>query len=183
MKPHRWSPGYTWRVTNLFVVQLMRRLRLTPLFAAIALAGAACVTDPSQPSVPAEEEFADFLEVDIPTMVKVSDDLYYKDIHVGTGSPAAAFNKTIAVTYSGYLKNGVLFDSNVGSDSLVTVLNDSQVIAGWVLGISGMKPGGIRKLVIGSQLAYGSVPQERAGSPTIPAHSTLVFNVRLIQVK
>ena len=161
----------------------MRHLRIASVAALLVVAASACTTEPSRPSVPAEEEFAAFLEVDIPTMVKVSDDLYYKDIHVGTGSPAAAVNKRIGVTYSGYLKNGVLFDSNVGQDSLSIILNDVNVIAGWVVGIAGMKPGGIRKLVIGSQLGYGGVPQERPGSPGIPAHSTLVFNVHLKSVQ
>jgi FKBP-type peptidyl-prolyl cis-trans isomerase FkpA len=155
----------------------IRFLALTAL-----LASAACVAEPPGPSKPGEETYAATLNVDIASMVKVDDNLYYRDINVGGGTPAAARNKIITVTYSGYLRDGTLFDTNVGQDSLVVPLNDG-LIAGWVLGIAGMRPGGIRKLVIGSVYAYGSQEQSSPGHPTIPANSTLVFDVHLKSVK
>jgi FKBP-type peptidyl-prolyl cis-trans isomerase FkpA len=160
------------------------RFRLFALTALAATAVASCTpTEPAGPSDPATESFAPNLNVDIASMVKVDKNLYYKDINVGTGTPAAAFNKTVTVTYTGYLKDGTLFDSNVGQDSLVVVLNDVNLIAGWVLGIDGMRPGGIRKLVIGSSYGYGGREQSATGKPTIPANSTLVFDVHLKAVK
>ncbi len=156
------------------------RLLALPLLAGVV----SCTpTEPPRPSDPANESFAASLGVDIASMVKVDTNLYYKDIEVGTGSPVAAINKTITVYYSGYLKDGTLFDSNVGGDSLVIVLSEARIIAGWVYGIEGMKPGGTRKLVIGSSYGYGSNPQSSPGKPGIPAHSTLVFDVQLRAVK
>src|SRR5690349_10156125 len=102
------------------------RIRSVALAALLAsLAG--CVADPPGPSKPGEESYAPSLGVDIASMTKFDDNLYYKDINVGTGSPAAARGKIITVTYSGYLKDGTLFDSNVGQDSLVVTLNDGLI--------------------------------------------------------
>jgi FKBP-type peptidyl-prolyl cis-trans isomerase len=157
----------------------------TRLFALAILAGAISCTpaEPRGPSDPANEEYAPSLGVDIASMVKLDPNLYYKDIVVGTGTPAASINKTISVSYSGYLTDGTMFDSAVGDDSITGVLNDANLIAGWVLGIDGMKPGGTRKLVIGSSFGYGSKPQSAPGRPGIPAYSTLVFDVQLRSVK
>ena len=157
-------------------------MRFRLLATALLAAAASCVAEPPGPSNPSEETYAANLNVDIASMTKFDDHLYYKDINVGTGTPTAARGKVITVTYSGYLVNGALFDTNVGQDSLVVPLNDG-LIAGWVLGIAGMKPGGIRKLVVGSVYGYGSVEQSGPGRTTIPPHSTLVFDVHLKAVK
>lgn len=155
-----------------------RHFLLLPLFAVV---GSCNVADSTQPSVPASETFAASLGVDISTMTMLHPDLYYKDVVVGTGAPDAARNKVITVFYTGYLKDGTKFDSNVGGDSLRLPLTDVgqfAVISGWVLGIPGMKPGGTRKLVIGSAFAYGA---RQKG--TIPPHSTLVFDIVLKRVE
>lgn len=150
------------------------------LLAVLALLGVASCepTAPPGPSDPATDTYAASLDVDIASMVKVSPDLYYKDVVVGTGSPAAARNKTITVFYTGYTTDGHAFDTNVGKDPLVEQLSDVNFIAGWVVGIAGMKPGGTRKLVIGSQLGYG--PQ---GNGPIPPNATLVFDIQLTNVQ
>lgn len=156
------------------------RFRPTVLLAFASLVSSCALADSTQPSVPATETFAASLGVDISTMTMIHPDLYYKDVVVGTGTPDAARNKIITVFYTGYLKDGTVFDSNVGKDSLRIVLTDigrSGVITGWVLGIPGMKPGGKRKLVIGSSFGYGA----RDGG--VPPNSTLVFDVELKRVQ
>lgn len=148
--------------------------------AAIALMSAtACLggTSPSTPSNPATETYATSLGVSIPQMTKLSDDLYVQDLTVGTGATAAA-GKTIGVTYSGWLVNGTLFDSNVGKPTFSFQLGIGLVIPGWDAGVAGMKVGGKRRLVIGSALGYGP-----NANGIIPANSTLVFDVQLSSVQ
>jgi len=134
-------------------------------------------TGPGEPSHPANETFAASLGVNISQMTQVANDLYIQDIVVGTGATATS-GKTLRVTYTGWLTNGTQFDSNVGGTAFQLVLGVTNVIAGWHLGLVGMKAGGKRRLVIGSDFGYGP---DVNGS--IPANSTLVYTVELLSVQ
>jgi len=100
-----------------------------------------------------------------------------EDTRVGTGITAAA-GMTLTVNYTGTLKDGTVFDSSAGKPPFEFVLGVGQVIAGWDQGLVGMKVGGMRKLVIPSELGYG--PQ---GTGPIPANATLIFEVELLDAK
>ena len=155
------------------------RVRIA-LLAVLAIVAGCEPTGPSKPSNPAEETFAPSLQVDISTMTQVNGGpLYYKDIIVGGGATVAA-GKIISVTYSGYLKDGTRFDTNVGGDPFEEVLSDGNFIAGWVHGLPGMKVGGVRKLVVGSSYGYGA---GGAGNGKIPPHATLIFDVYMAGVR
>jgi len=56
-------------------------------------------------------------------------------------------------------------------------LGGSEVIRGWNEGLVGMRRGAERRLVVPPGLAYGSRARGR-----IPAGSTLVFHVRVVDV-
>jgi FKBP-type peptidyl-prolyl cis-trans isomerase FkpA len=103
------------------------------------------------------------------------------DITVGTGATAAAGNR-VTVMYTGWLYDssqpsgkGRQFETN---PSFTFLLGTRAVIAGWDQGVVGMRVGGVRRLVIPPELAYGS---SGAGS-TIPPNATLVFDITLIAV-
>ena len=103
------------------------------------------------------------------------------DITVGTGVTAAAGNR-VTVSYTGWLYDssqpngkGRQFETN---PSFTFLLGTRAVIAGWDQGVVGMKVGGVRRLVIPPELAYGS---SGAGS-TIPPNATIVFDITLIGV-
>ncbi|MDP1624972.1 MAG: FKBP-type peptidyl-prolyl cis-trans isomerase [bacterium] len=100
------------------------------------------------------------------------------DETVGTGTVASSGN-AVTVHYVGILTNGEKFDSSLDRGQPFTfALGAGQVIRGWDLGVEGMKVGGVRRLVIPANLAYG----DRAiGS--IPAGSTLIFQVQLLGVE
>lgn len=101
-----------------------------------------------------------------------------EDIKVGAGTMAEA-GKMVSVHYVGTLTNGTKFDSSRDRGAPFTFkLGVGQVIEGWDKGVVGMKIGGLRKLTIPPDLAYGDRP-----NGSIPANSTLVFEVELLDVK
>lgn len=110
---------------------------------------------------------------------KTASGLEYWDIKVGTGEVAQS-GKHVKVDYTGWLTNGKKFDSSVGTGKPFDfMLGASQVIKGWDEGVAGMKVGGKRQLRIPPDLAYG----KGGYSTVIPPNSTLIFDVRLVDVK
>ena len=105
--------------------------------------------------------------------------LIIKDKLVGEGSVASKYS-IVTVHYIGRLENGKIFDSSkqIGKEPIRFTLGAGQVIKGWDQGIIGMKVGGQRKLIIPPNLGYGD---QYMG--VIPPHSTLIFNVELIEVE
>jgi FKBP-type peptidyl-prolyl cis-trans isomerase len=106
------------------------------------------------------------------------------DVRVGTGIEAAS-GMTLLVNYSGYLydetkpdKKGFKFDASPVGQPFVFKLGGGQVIKGWDQGLPGMKVGGLRTLIIPSDLAYG---RDGAGS-SIPPNATLVFDIELLSI-
>jgi FKBP-type peptidyl-prolyl cis-trans isomerase FkpA len=106
-----------------------------------------------------------------------------KDLKAGRGPPAAA-GQTAIVEYTGWLYDakrkdgrGRKFDSSIGREPFRFVLGAGRVIRGWELGVDGMRVGGIRRLVIPPQLAYGA---RGAGGGIIPPFATLLFRIELI---
>jgi FKBP-type peptidyl-prolyl cis-trans isomerase len=104
-------------------------------------------------------------------------DLEIIDIKEGDGDivPEGA---TITAHYTGALcKDGTIFQSSHDFGDPLTFGLD-QVIKGWTSGVPGMKVGGTRRLIIPSEMAYGSV---RAAA-NIPPNSDLVFDIELVAI-
>lgn len=105
-------------------------------------------------------------------------DLQIEDLKVGDGAEATAGQK-VTVHYVGTLTDGKKFDSSRDrGQGFSFKLGAGQVIKGWDRGVAGMKIGGMRKLTIPPDLAYG----DRGFPPVIPPGSTLVFEVELLSV-
>lgn len=105
--------------------------------------------------------------------------LVIEDLTIGTGAEAIS-GKRVTVHYVGTLTNGSKFDSSRDrGQGFIFNLGAGQVIKGWDQGVAGMKIGGIRKLTIPPELGYGA----RGFPPVIPANSTLVFEVELLDVR
>jgi FKBP-type peptidyl-prolyl cis-trans isomerase len=130
----------------------------------------------SGPSDPATEQFASSLGINLSAMTELASRLFVQDLTVGTGAEAAA-GKRLRVRYTGWLRNGQVFDSNANGNPFEFDLGLGQVIPGWDIGVAGMRVGGKRRLVFGSQYGYGA-----QGSGPIPRNATLIFDVELIGV-
>ena len=122
--------------------------------------------------------FAKELNVDTTAMTATPSGLHYADLAVGQG-PAARSGSTVAVQYTGWLTNGREFDSSRRGKPLEFRIGNREVIDGWDEGLTGMKVGGKRKLVIPPSLGYGA----EGSPPVIPANATLVFEVELVGLR
>lgn len=99
--------------------------------------------------------------------------LYWQDHIVGTGTEAQ-IGSNVRVKYDGRLPDGTGFDKGI----YPFTIGAKQVIDGWDQGITGMRVGGTRTLIIPPTLGYGA-----AANGPIPANATLVFEVELLEVK
>ncbi|KAK4116896.1 hypothetical protein N656DRAFT_842281 [Canariomyces notabilis] len=109
--------------------------------------------------------------------VKVVQGVTIDDRKIGTGRTVKSGDK-VGMRYIGKLQNGKVFDSNKKGTPFTFKVGKGEVIKGWDIGIVGMSVGGERRLTIPAHLAYGS-----RSMPGIPANSTLIFDVKLLEIK
>ena len=106
--------------------------------------------------------------------------LRYQILQKGTGGKAAEKGKMVSVHYKGQLADGTVFDSSYKRNApLDFQVGVGQVIAGWDEGICLLNVGDKARLVIPSDLGYGSA----GAGGAIPPDATLVFDVELMDVK
>jgi peptidylprolyl isomerase len=117
--------------------------------------------------------------VQVPTGAPPAD-LEIVDITVGDGAEARA-GDTVAVHYVGVaFSTGKEFDSSWDRrQPFAFRLGAGEVIAGWDLGVAGMRVGGRRQLTIPARLAYG----DRGAGGVIKPGETLIFVVDLLGVR
>lgn len=130
----------------------------------VALLLVGCGDGPTGVSI-ADTQFASSLGVDLNASVRTASGLYYRDIVVGTGA-AAAPGDSAEVRYELYTTNGQRQEAGTFSFKL----GNGDAIAGFDEGITGMRVGGQRQLIVPPHLAY------RDGM-------ILVFNVQLLSIK
>lgn len=104
------------------------------------------------------------------------------DLLAGSGG-VAGFGNRITVAYVGWLHDstktdakGELFETGPSFTFLVGV---GSVIRGWDQGVVGMRVGGVRRLVVPPELAYGNT----GSGLKIPPNATLVFEISLLSVQ
>jgi FKBP-type peptidyl-prolyl cis-trans isomerase len=105
--------------------------------------------------------------------------LRYKILQNGDGKQATK-GAVVSVHYKGQLLDGTVFDSSYKRKQPIDFpLGVGQVIPGWDEGIQLLKVGDKARLVIPSNLGYGS----RGAGGVIPPNATLIFDVELMDVK
>jgi peptidylprolyl isomerase len=111
-------------------------------------------------------------------VVTTDSGLQYVDLVEGEGATPQT-GQTVFVHYTGTLEDGTKFDSSLDRNRPFSFrLGTGQVIRGWDEGISTMKVGGQRKLIIPPQLGYGT----RGAGGVIPPNATLIFDVELLRI-
>ncbi len=175
--------------------------RLSALFAALAVSlgsvSLAQAQQPAQeqappaaaqPATPSAAQPAAQSAAIVPGSAAVgpaAEQLIVNDVKVGTGREAIV-GGNVSVHYTGWLyrplaknQRGRQFDSSrTRGEPLEFQLGAGRVIKGWEQGVTGMKVGGRRTLIIPPELAYGA-----RSMPGIPANSALIFDVELLDVK
>ncbi len=102
--------------------------------------------------------------------------LQYKVITEGNGLKPID-GQTVKTHYSGTLINGKKFDSSYDRGQPAS-FGVNQVIPGWTQALKMMPVGSKWELYIPQELAYG----ERAMGANIPAYSTLIFTIELLEI-
>lgn len=101
------------------------------------------------------------------------------DIIIGAGEEIRK-GALVFYHYKGYLSDGTLFDSTeLHGRPFECVVGSKKIIPGMSQGLLNMKTGGLRRIRIPSELAYG----ERQIGNKIPPHSTLIFEIQLLEVR
>ena len=112
---------------------------------------------------------------DDPALRDLGEGLKYRDVKEGTGDPVKP-GASVTIHYTGWTVDGNVFDTSKKTGAPAT-FSLTRLIPGWQKGIPGMKPGGVRKLVIPGPLGYG----ESGSGENIPPNATLVFEIELVK--
>lgn len=128
---------------------------------------------------PTAVAFAEELAVDLEAMSLQESGLYILILREGEG-PEAAPGDEMGVDYTVWLSDGTKLDSSFDHQPpgpLAMTLGVTRLVDGWTEGVTGMRKGEKRRLVVPYQLGYGAGGRP----PQLPGYSTLVFEVELTE--
>ena len=138
----------------------------TRVFAILAVAGLLAAACSDSPTEPTNEP------LDVPFSIT--------ELRLGTGAEATG-GRTATVNYQLWLysqtaaaNKGTQIDAGNG----FTFVVGGNVIPGFTVGVTGMKVGGARRIVIPPNLAYGA-----SGNGPVPPNATLIFEVDLTNIQ
>jgi FKBP-type peptidyl-prolyl cis-trans isomerase len=171
-----------WDATRVFIVFIVVVFAVSSLalsiLAIIQLTKDDETTDTNTTKIEPKEgklqgtKLADF------TPVATVEKLEIIDTKEGTGEVVKP-GDTVTAHYTGAVAaDGTIFQSSKDFGQAAT-FPLANVIKGWQDGVPGMKVGGVRRLVIPADQAYGATPPQGSG---IPANAPLVFDIELQKI-
>ena len=109
--------------------------------------------------------------------------LRYIPRDTGTGN-GTAWCRFVAVNYTAYLLDGTKFDSSIDiGRALIFTPGERTLIDGFEQGVIGMRSCGSRRLIIPPDLAFGAqAVTNDSGRVLVPANSTVVFDIRMLEI-
>jgi peptidylprolyl isomerase/FKBP-type peptidyl-prolyl cis-trans isomerase FklB len=108
--------------------------------------------------------------------------IYYKVIKSGTGTKPIYYTSRVSVYYTGSLIDGSVFDEAEYPDKLPVEFPVSGVVVGWQTALQYMHEGDRWEVWVPQELGYGANAQAGSGLVSIPAYSTLKFEVEIVKV-
>jgi FKBP-type peptidyl-prolyl cis-trans isomerase len=138
---------------------------------------APAATEPVEPAAP---QATPIVPLDDPSLKTTASGLKYADIVMGTGALPAA-DDWVTVEFTATLQDGTLIGSSSvqGEPATIPLADLAQEVAGWAEGMSTMKVGGTRQIIVPPNLAYG----DQGAGGVIPPNATLVFVVNMLDTK
>ena len=146
-----------------------------------APAPTAIPTTASAPAtLPAQPQATPIIAIDDPNLKTTASGLKYVDVVAGTGAMPEA-GDWVTVEFTATLQDGQVIGATRGSgtQARIPLTEIAKEMPGWAEGVSTMKVGGTRRLVIPPQLAYGS----KGAGGVIPPDATLIFEVDLLNTQ
>lgn len=101
----------------------------------------------------------------------------YRVLETGHGTKKPTPRSIVYVHYTGRLIDGTVFDSTEG-EQLPALFMVGDLIMGWQIALTRMHEGDKWEVYIPAKWGYGAVKLDG-----IPAHSTLVFNLKLVKIE
>jgi len=106
---------------------------------------------------------------------KTAQGVLYEILQSGSG-PKATIRSIVSVYYKGMLINGNVFDDNT-AQGYPDAFRLADLIVGWQIALTQMCMGDKWRIFVPAEVGYGSM-----NMIDIPKHSTLIFEIELVNV-
>ena len=114
----------------------------------------------------------------LPGAITTASGLQYVDLITGTGKTAAD-DDHVSVLFTGWLTDGTQFDNSLDKNNPFKFeVGETEVNKGWDEGVTGMKVGGKRKMIIPPALGFGA-----KGKGNVPPNATLIYEIELLAIQ
>ena len=132
------------------------------------------------PPTAAAPKATPIVPLDDPKVQKTATGLKFADIVAGTGATPGS-GDWVTVDFTATLQDGTLIGSSRlrGAPATIPLTDLAKAVPGWAEGMSTMKVGGTREIIVPPELAYGATGAGNA----IPPNATLVFIVDMLGTK